>query len=134
MSGTSCDCIDAGLCEITPDLKCNLIKGINFKYPEHIRAKIFQIFRQEASIKDICQMNFAIGHCFAQAANTLIEEFGKPDFISSHGQTVFHYPINENIDNISLKSTLQLGEASIIAQQTGCTTISNFREADMGAG
>lgn len=134
MSGTSCDSIDAGLCEVYPDMSVKLIQGINYKYPEHIRAKIFQIFRGEASVKDICQMNFAIGECFAQACNVLISEFGKPDFISSHGQTVYHYPFDEKIDGISLKSTLQIGESSVIAQKTGCLTISNFREADIAQG
>lgn len=134
MSGTSCDSIDAGLCEVYPDMSVKLIQGINYKYPEHIRAKIFQIFRGEASVKDICQMNFAIGECFAQACNVLISEFGKPDFISSHGQTVYHYPFDEKIDGISLKSTLQIGESSVIAQETGCLTISNFREADIAQG
>lgn len=131
MSGTSCDSIDAGLCEVFPDKSVKLIQGINYKYPEHVKSKIFQMFRMEASIKDICQMNFVIGKCFADAANVLISEFGKPDFISSHGQTVYHYPFDTSIDNISLKSTLQLGESSVIAQNTGCMTISNFREADM---
>ena len=131
MSGTSCDSIDAGLCEVYPDMSVKLIHGINYKYPEHIRAKIFQMFRGEASIKDICQMNFAIGKCFAQACKVLIEEFGKPDFISSHGQTIYHYPFDEKLDNISLKSTFQIGESSVIAQDTGCLTISNFREADI---
>lgn len=131
MSGTSCDSIDAGLCEVYPDKTVKLIKGINYTYPEHIRAKIFQLFRGEATIKDICQMNFAIGECFANAANVLISEFGKPDFISSHGQTVYHYPFDEKIDNISLKSTLQIGESSVIAKKTGCMVISNFREADI---
>ncbi|MBO5385182.1 anhydro-N-acetylmuramic acid kinase [bacterium] len=131
MSGTSCDSIDAGFCEVYPDKTVKLIRGINYQYPEHVRSKIFQMFRGEASIKDICQMNFVIGKCFADAANVLISEFGKPDFISSHGQTVYHYPFDEKIDNISLKSTLQIGESSVIAQETGCLTISNFREADI---
>lgn len=131
MSGTSCDSIDAGLCEVYPDLSVKLIHGINYKYPEHIRAKIFQIFRGETSVKDICTMNFAIGKCFADASNILIQEFGKPDFIASHGQTVYHYPFDEKLDGISLKSTLQLGESSIISKETGCMTISNFREADI---
>ncbi len=131
MSGTSCDSIDAGFCEVYPDKTVKLIQGINYQYPEHIRAKIFQLFRGEASIKDICQMNFVIGKCFADAANVLISEFGKPDFISSHGQTIYHYPFDEKIDNISLKSTLQIGESSVIAQETKCMTISNFREADI---
>ena len=131
MSGTSCDSIDAGLCEVYPDRSVKLIKGINYQYPEHIRAKIFQMFRGEASIKDICQMNFVIGECFANAANVLIEEFGKPDFISSHGQTVYHYPFDGKLDGLSLRSTLQIGESSVISQKTGCMVISNFREADM---
>jgi anhydro-N-acetylmuramic acid kinase len=134
MSGTSCDSIDAGLCEVRPDMSVELIKGINYKYPPHIKEKIFQIFRGECSVKDLCMMNFAIGECFANAANTLIEEFGKPDFISSHGQTVYHYPFDEKIDDISLKSTLQIGESSVISQKTGCTVISNFRESDIAQG
>lgn len=131
MSGTSCDSIDAGLCEVFPDKSVKLIQGINYKYPEHVRAKIFQLFRGEGSIKDVCQMNFVIGKCFAEAAKVLISEFGKPDFISSHGQTIFHYPFDEKIDDISMKSTLQIGESSVIAQETGCLTISNFRESDI---
>lgn len=134
MSGTSCDSIDAGLCEVYPDLSCKLIKGINHPYPEHIRAKIFSAFRGDINIKELCQLNFAVGKCFADAANILIGEFGKPDFISSHGQTVYHYPFDERLDNISLKSTLQIGESSVIARETGCTVISNYREKDIAYG
>ena len=134
MSGTSCDSIDTGLCEVYPDMSVKLIRGINFPYPEHVKAKIFQIFRGEASVKDICQMNFVIGKCFADACKVLIEEYGKPDFISSHGQTIYHYPFKETEENLSLTSTLQLGESSVISAKTGCLTISNFREADIAHG
>lgn len=134
MSGTSCDSIDAGLCVVHPDLSCELIQGINYKYPEHIRAKLFQIFAEDATVKDLCQMNFAVGKCFADACNILISEHGKPDFISSHGQTVYHFPFDEKLDNISLKSTFQIGESSVIAKETGCLTISNFRESDIAVG
>ena len=134
MSGTSCDSIDVGLCEVYPDMSVKLIQGINHPYPEHIRAKIFAAFRDDISIKELCQLNFAVGKCFADAANILIGEFGKPDFISSHGQTIYHYPFDEKLDNISLKSTLQIGESSVIAKETGCTVISNFREADIANG
>ena len=72
MSGTSCDSIDAGLCIVYPDLGCEFIAGINYRYPTHIREQIFQMFRGESSIKDICQMNFAIGECFANACKILI--------------------------------------------------------------
>ena len=134
MSGTSCDSIDAGFCEVNPDLSVKLLKGINHPYPEHIRARLFQAFRGEINIKELCQLNFAVGKCFADAANILVGEFGKPDFISSHGQTIYHYPYDEKIDNISLKSTLQIGESSVIAKETGCMVISNFRETDIAYG
>ena len=134
MSGTSCDSVDAGFCEVYPDLKVKLIKGINYPYPDKIRELIFKAFRCEINIKELCQLNFAIGHCFALAANELIKELGKPDFIASHGQTVYHYPFDEELDGISLKSTLQIGENSVIAADTGCKVISNFREKDIAYG
>ena len=110
MSGTSCDSIDVGLCEVMPDLSCKLIDGINYKYPEAVRAKLFEFFAQNATLKDVCQMNFVVGKCFADAANVMIQRHGKPDFISSHGQTVFHYPLDERFEDtsINLKSTLQI--------------------------
>lgn len=134
MSGTSCDSIDAGLCEVYPDMSVSLLKGINYPYPEHIREKIFSAFCGEISIKELCQLNFAVGKCFADASNVLIKQFGKPDFIASHGQTVFHYPFDETLDGVSLKSTLQIGESSVIAKETGCMVISNFREKDIAFG
>ena len=134
MSGTSCDSIDAGFCEVSPDFRVKLIKGINYFYPDKIRELIFKAFRGEIKIDELCKLNFAIGHCFALASNVLIDEFGKPDFIASHGQTVYHYPIDDYIENINLKSTLQIGENSVIAHDTGCPVISNFREKDIAFG
>lgn len=134
MSGTSCDSIDVGLCEVMPDMSCTLIEGVNYKYPAEVREKLFKIFEGKCDLKDICQMNFVVGKCFANAANVLIKKYGKPDIISSHGQTVFHYPFDDKLADISLKSTLQIGESSVIAKETGCITISNFREADIAQG
>ena len=134
MSGTSCDSVDTALCEVYPDFSVKLIRGINYSYSEHIRAKIFSAFRGDISIKELCQLNFAVGRCFADACNILIGEFGRPDLISSHGQTIYHYPYDEKLDNIPLKSTLQIGESSIIARETGCDVVSNFREKDIAYG
>ena len=134
MSGTSCDSIDAAYCIVKPDFSVELIKGINYPYPNKIREMIFKAFRGEVSVKELCQLNFAIGHCFADASNVLIKEFGKPDFISSHGQTVYHFPNDEYIENVSIKSTLQIGESSVISKETNCSVISNFREADIAYG
>ena len=134
MSGTSCDSIDAGFCEVYPDFSVRLIKGINYPYPDEIRNLIFKAFRFEITIKELCELNFLIGHCFAKASNVLIKEFGKPDFISSHGQTVYHHPFDTKVGGIISKSTLQIGENSVIARDTGCSVVSNFREKDIAYG
>ncbi len=131
MSGTSCDSIDVGLCLVKPDFSCELIDGINYKYPQEVRNRIFNVFYKDTNIEELCKMNFIIGKCFANAANEMIKKHGKPNFITSHGQTVFHYPKNTLFNGISEKSTLQIGEPSVIAQLTGCQTIANFRTADI---
>lgn len=134
MSGTSCDSIDAGYCIVNPDLSCTLVDGINYEYPQVIREKIFRAFSQNITLEELCELNFEIGECFANASNVLIKKHGKPDFISSHGQTVFHYPFDKKEAGLSLKSTLQIGESSVIAAKTDCVTISNFREEDIAHG
>ncbi len=134
MSGTSCDSIDAAICNVYPDMSCKLIKGINYNYPDSVRTKIFRAFNNELSTEELCQLNFETGECFANASNVLIQEFGKPDFISSHGQTIYHYPFDKKENGLSLKSTLQIGESSVIASKTGCPVISNFRETDIAYG
>lgn len=134
MSGTSCDSIDVGLCLVKPDLSCSLIDGLNYEYPKEVREHIFKIFHEGAKLDDLCKINFVIGQCFANAAKEMIKRHGAPDFITSHGQTVYHYPKDTKIAGISEKSTLQIGEASVIAQKTGCTTIANFRTADIAQG
>ena len=136
MSGTSCDSIDAGICKINPDFSCVLIDGINYEYPQEIKKRIFNIFSNGADLPEICKMNFIIGHCFANAVKELLKKNPniKPDFISSHGQTVYHYPKNTKFCEVSEKSTLQIGEPSVIAQETGLMTIANFRTADIAQG
>ena len=135
MSGTSCDSIDVGLCNISPDFTCKLIDGINVNYPPEIKNKLFKILLEGANLEEICKMNFILGHCFANAANLMIKKHKiTPDFISSHGQTIYHYPKDTKIAHISEKSTLQIGEPSVIAQETGFMTIANFRTADIAQG
>ena len=94
MSGTSCDSIDVGLCEVFPDFSCKLIDGFNYKYPDEIKERIFNILLKGADLSEICKMNCIIGHCFAKAANEMILEHinRKIVFVSSHGHTVYHYP------------------------------------------
>jgi anhydro-N-acetylmuramic acid kinase len=51
-----------------------------------------------------------------------------------HGQTIFHEGAPVNYLGRRVASTLQIGDASIVAERTGLWTISNFREGDIAAG
>lgn len=138
MSGTSVDGIDACLAKINPDYSFEILNSIVLEYPENIKQNIFKIFENKASLEEICWMNFVIGEYFAQAALEVIKKAGitpqEVDLIGSHGQTVYHKPVDDYINGFNKKSTLQIGEAAIIAERTGITTISDFRPADIAAG
>lgn len=138
MSGTSMDGIDAALVHIDDDFNFEFVKGYSLDYPEHVRQKLLQIADNRGCSEDICFMDFVTGRLFAKCANELIKSAGLTskniDFIASHGQTVFHIPEDRQIDGISTKSTLQIGNISVIAQLTGVTTVGDFRSKDIACG
>ncbi len=138
MSGTSLDGIDACLVRIYDDLSFKILEDFSFEYPPDIRKKLLKMANNKGNIKDICFMNFVLGELSAKVVNMLIEKSGLKsndiDFISSHGQTVFHIPCNKTISDITTKSTLQIGDISVISQKTGIMTVGDFRPKDIAAG
>ncbi len=137
MSGTSVDSIDACLLKIYDNLKFEIIDSYSFEYPDEIRKKILMLANNKADVKDVCYMNFVIGNLFAQTVNNLILKCGikkeDVDFISSHGQTIFHIPYDIEFSGIKTKSTLQIGDISVISYKTGIMTVGDFRTKDMAA-
>jgi anhydro-N-acetylmuramic acid kinase len=170
MSGTSVDGIDAALVEISyvgdlattlNPIQVNLKAAATFAYPEQLRAEILAVCAGEPrSLAQICELDDAIAHAFANAAMDLIQQQAidanlaqplQPDLIASHGQTVYHRPPRyvdhlhlepkstptsaiDNKPNLELGYTIQLGRGSVIAQQTGIPTASDFRSADINLG
>lgn len=138
MSGTSMDGVDAAAVRIYDDYNFEFISGHSLKYPDDVRTKLLEIANNNAVTSDICFMDFVTGKLFAQCASELIEKAGlnpkDVDYIASHGQTVFHIPEDKSIGNITAKSTLQIGNISVIAELTGITTVGDFRSRDMACG
>ncbi len=132
MSGTSADGIDAALVEITgapPDLQVRVLKHRTLPHREELRIEIFKAFRPEtSSAARINALNIALGEAFATAALELIDaakiEPEQIDLIASHGQVVWYEP----------PGVLTLADPAVIAERTGITTISHFRERDLAAG
>jgi anhydro-N-acetylmuramic acid kinase len=138
MSGTSVDGIDAAVVEIEgapPDLHVKPLSFTCVPLSAAQRERIFCLFDPATGTIDrICHANFWLGELFAAAALRGIREAGlKPRdiaLIGSHGQTLYHA-----VDAAApTRSTLQVGEAAVIAAQTGITTVADFRVADVAAG
>ena len=151
MSGTSVDGIDAAVVEITGhslETTVNLIAFETFPFPPDVPQRILALCQPDTSrVDDICEMNFYIGHLFAEAVKHILQKNGIPasdiDLIGSHGQTIHHLPGDPNKSpkpsdgtarNIKIPSTFQIGEPAVIAHETGIPTIADFRVADMAAG
>ena len=156
MSGTSADGVDAAIIDISPRGVKVLAFGTK-PYPPGLRRAIFKLFQSATSrVDDLCHFNFVIGELFASA---LIELCGKSgialesiDLIGSHGQTICHLPQGRpwpgrlgraggvcsihggSTKSNLIRSTLQIGEPSVIAERTGITTVADFRPRDVAAG
>lgn len=144
MSGTSVDGIDAAIVEISGhglETAVNLIAFETFPFPTGVPQRILSLCQPDTGrVDDICEMNFYIGHLFAEAVKHILQKSGTSAsdiaLIGSHGQTIHHLPkdgdTNHNVSHYP--STLQIGEPAVIAHQTGIPTIADFRVADMAAG
>lgn len=90
---------------------------------------------EASNVQLICSLNFKLGLRFANAVKKVCKQSDFPieqlDLIGSHGQTIYHQPVQEKT---IVPSTLQIGEPAVIAYETGTTVISNFRTMDMAAG
>ena len=138
MSGTSIDGIDAAVVDITgapPHVTADLRAFTSVPFTQAQRDQIFALFDpSRADPEMVCSMNFQIGAWFADAAQQAMARAGLTaddvDLIASHGQTLFH---NVGPD-AAVRSTLQIGEAAVIAARTGVTTVADFRVADVAVG
>src|SRR5579862_9247475 len=54
--------------------------------------------------------------------------------VGCHGQTVFHEAGAVRFLGAPVRSTWQMGEASVIAERLRCPVVSDFRPADLAAG
>ncbi len=142
MSGTSADGIDAVLVKITDSgikTKVETVAFISNEYDKVFQKHILKVAKGDfGGTSEICKLSFCLGKMFADAcvevckkANVSLEEI---DFVGSHGHTVFHQPVSEDYFGAQIKSTLQIGEPSLINEKLNCLVVSDFRVRDVAAG
>jgi anhydro-N-acetylmuramic acid kinase len=137
MSGTSADGVDVAIIDIASG-KVSILAFDTFRYPAALRRRIFELCQQKsACLEDVCHLNFVVGEVFAEGFLKLCRNRkinpATVDLIGSHGQTVYHNPKGKRFGKRIVRSTLQIGEPSVIAQRTGITTVADFRPRDMAA-
>ena len=137
MSGTSADGIDAVLAEITGTAGGPQMRQLAFEtvpWPARERNLIGRLIAGRGGTREVSRAGFLLGEQFAKAVLRVAKVSGsgieEVDLIGSHGQTVWH----EVEDSGAVQSTLQIGEAAVIAERTGITTVADFRVADVAAG
>ena len=136
MSGTSLDGIDVAIVDIARRRGGLRIVPMRFEstpYPPAVREALLAISNAMAHTATVARLDFLLGELYADAVKHASRRV-KPDLIGVHGQTIFHE--GQPIDYLGRRvaSTLQIGQAAVVAERTGIRTISNFRERDIAAG
>ena len=132
MSGTSLDGIDVAIV----DIQGKRIRPLAFhstRYPKAVREALLGVSNAMTHTATIARLHFLLGELYADAVKRASRRH-KPALIGMHGQTIFHEGSPVEYLGRRVASTLQIGEAAIVAERTGIRTISNFRERDIAAG
>ena len=132
MSGTSLDGVDIALCDIDSS-SCRLIEAIEYPFDTTLREDILGVIGCESSsLLGFGQIDIRLGELFANGVNTLLAQYSikkeEIEAIGSHGQTLWHSP------HTTPPFTIQLGNPSTIATQTGIKVVANFRDKDIALG
>lgn len=133
MSGTSLDGIDAALVNLRGDC-VELVAFEYLPFSMEIQCELQRLSSPNAliSLQSYGEMDTRLGHWFVLVVKNLLKKKNLPasaiTAIGSHGQTVYHSPSGR------FPFSLQIGDPNYIAEQTGITTVADFRRRDIAAG
>ena len=128
MSGSSLDGLDIAYCEFALNdgqLDWNFLIGETLPFSEMWQSRLAHLPTQSA--QTYAKTHIYLGYYFGELCNTFIKKHNiQPDFIASHGHTIFHDP--------ERRYSAQIGDGAAIAATTGFQTIDNFRSQDIALG
>lgn len=137
MSGTSLDGIDVAIVDITG----RRIRPLAFyatPYPARVREAILGVSNATTTTVEIARLHVLLGHLYAAAVQETCKRHRIPlrsiELIGCHGQTIYHQGESAPFLGRPVATTLQIGEAAVIAEQLGVPVASDFRPRDMAAG
>jgi anhydro-N-acetylmuramic acid kinase len=132
ISGTSADGIDVALVDFSHGVR--LLYAATYPYAPELRAEVLALTQGDGTFEldQFGRLDVRLGEAFASAATDLLRSadirITSVRALGSHGQTMRHRPDGPH------PFTLQLADASVIAERTGILTVADFRRADVAAG
>lgn len=129
MSGTSLDGLDICLCKFIVDnngkWSYSIIKATTVCYDSSMIARLSSAFNSRGD--ELTKLDYEYGRWIGSQVKEFLKTVEiKPDFIASHGHTIFHKPFEGY--------TLQIGKGSAISVETGLPCICDFRSTDVCLG
>lgn len=127
MSGTSLDGLDIAFCRFEKDKswQATIELAETIQYPANWLSALKGSMKMEASV--LANLHIQYGHFIGEEIVGFINKHNiRPDFICSHGHTVFHQP--------EAGYTLQIGDGNAIAAETGLPVVFDFRSLDVALG
>lgn len=128
MSGTSLDGVDFVLTDVTrsPEMSVKYRDRAELAFPKELSRRLMSAARHELRVADLAELHFDLGRFYASGlARVLKARRWKADLVGLHGQTVYHRGGH---------ATLQIGEASFLAERSNLPVVSDFRPMDIAFG
>ena len=128
MSGTSLDGLDLAHCIITYEKENWIYKILHTNTSGYSDTLIESLREAEtASGTELIRLHHAYGKYLGEQAYDFAQKHGiRPDFVASHGHTIFHQP-GKHI-------SFQLGHGAYIAASAKLPVVSDFRTLDIALG
>ncbi len=125
MSGSSLDGLDIAYCHFdikNDQIKWEILEAETLAYDEKWQLRLSELPNQSAL--HFAKTHTYYGHYTGELVNQFLTKHNiDPDFIASHGHTIYHYP--------NKLFTCQIGDGAAIAAKTGLPVICDFRSHDV---
>lgn len=128
MSGSSLDGLDLAAVRFTSDeghYSYHIETAATLPYPQYWHDRLADAFNHTP--RELEPLDKEYGTYLGQQVAAFAEQNRlKPDFVASHGHTIFHKP--------EQRFTLQIGDGQALADACGFTVVNDFRTEDVSKG
>lgn len=128
MSGTSLDGIDLAYCTFSEtdagwELELGIAETVPMEEQWYARLKCLDT----ADARTYARTDVYWGHYLGRVVQGFVKRHGlRPQFVASHGQTIFHQP--------QKNYTAQIGDGESMVTYLDCPLVTNFRNGDVALG